>query len=70
MPVPGKNQQHKLFDEVRQVLHLHLYSIHTERAYVDWAVQLAHFHHKRSRQDLFPPEATANQLPEKITVGG
>ena len=37
MPAPGKSQQPRLLcprhlDEVRQILYLHHYSIHTERA--------------------------------------
>jgi len=32
MPAHGKSQQLRLLDEVRQVLRLHHYSIHTERA--------------------------------------
>ena len=35
MPAPTESQQPKLFDEVRNVLCLHHYSIHTERSYVD-----------------------------------
>lgn len=57
MPALSKSPtQTKLLDEVQQVLRPHHYSIHTDRAYVDWVVQFAHFHHMRSRQDLFPPE--------------
>jgi len=35
MPDTTRSQQPKLLDEVRQVLRLHHYSIHTERSYVD-----------------------------------
>lgn len=51
-----RDQQPKLLDQVRQVLRLHHYSIHTERAYVDWIVRYVRFHKMRSRDDLFPPE--------------
>lgn len=56
MPAPGKSQQPKLLDEVRQVLRVHHYSIHTERSYIDWTFQFVRFHHMHSREDLFPPE--------------
>jgi len=49
-----RNQQPKLLDEVRQVLRLHHYSIHTERSYVEWIVRFVRFHGMRSRKDLFP----------------
>jgi integron integrase len=56
MPAPAKSQQPRLLDELRQVLRLHHYSIHTERSYADWIVRFVHFHHMRSREDLLPPE--------------
>jgi integron integrase len=56
MPAVPKSQSPKLLEEVRQVLRLHHYSIHTERSYVDWIVRFAHFHKMRSREDLLPPE--------------
>jgi hypothetical protein len=33
-----RSQQPKLLDEVRQVLHLQIYSLHIEHPYVDWIV--------------------------------
>jgi len=53
MPDATQGQQPKLFDDVRNVLRLHHYSIHTERAYVDWIVRFVRFrgcHH----YDLHP----------------
>jgi hypothetical protein len=38
MPGSTRNQRPKLLEEVRQVLRLHHYSIHTERSYVEWIV--------------------------------
>jgi site-specific recombinase XerD len=49
-----RSQQLKLLDEVRKVLRLHHYSIHTERSYVDWIVRFVRFHGMRLRKDLFP----------------
>ena len=43
MPNLTKSQQPKLLDQVRQVLRLHHYSIHTERSYVDWIVRFVRF---------------------------
>ncbi len=56
MPDAKKNQQPKLLDEVRKVLRLHHYSMHTERSYVNWIVRFVRFHRMKSRADLFPPE--------------
>ena len=56
MPVVPKSQSPKLLDDVRQVLRVHHYSIHTERSYVDWIVRFDHFHKMCSREDLLPPE--------------
>ena len=41
MPDSTKSQQPKLLEQVRQVLRLHHYSIHTEQSYVDWIVRFA-----------------------------
>ena len=62
MPDSTKSQQPKLLDQVRQVLRLHHYSIHTERSYVDWIVRFVHFHSMRSREDLFPTEAEMESI--------
>jgi hypothetical protein len=56
MPVSAKSQQPKVLDEVRQVLRVHHYSIHTERSYIDWTIRFIRFHHMHCREDLFPPE--------------
>ena len=45
MPGSTGSQEPKLLDQVRQVLRLHHYSIHTERSYVDWIVRFVRFHH-------------------------
>src|SRR5438034_10817718 len=46
-----------LIEDVRRVLRLHHYSIHTVRAYVEWIVRFVRFHHMQSRADLVPAEA-------------
>src|SRR5712671_1991765 len=42
----------KLLEQVRNVMRLHHYSIHTERSYADWIKRFINFHHMRSREDL------------------
>lgn len=42
----------KILDEVRDVMRLRHYSIHTERAYCDWIKKYVHFHGMNSRDDL------------------
>src|SRR6266849_2408053 len=61
MPDTTGSQQPKLLDDVRKVLRLHHYSIHTERSYVEWIVRFVRFHGMRSRADLCPAD-------KKITV--
>jgi integron integrase len=68
MPDSTKSQQPKLLDQVRQVLRLHHYSIHTERSYVDWIVRFVRFHNMRSREDLFPAEAKIESFLTNLAV--
>jgi len=42
----------KILDEVRDVMRLHHYSIHTERTYSEWIKKYVHFHGMNSRDDL------------------
>ena len=42
----------KLLDQIRQVMRLHHYSIHTERTYLDWIKRYIAFHRMKSREDL------------------
>ena len=42
----------KILDEVRDVMRLHHYSIHTERAYCEWIKKYVMFHGMNSRDDL------------------
>ena len=48
----SQEQTPKLLDQVRDLMRLHHYSIHTERSYTDWIKRYIHFHHMRSREDL------------------
>jgi len=42
----------KILEEVRKVMRLHRYSIHTERTYCDWIKKYITFHKMTSRDDL------------------
>jgi hypothetical protein len=42
----------KLLDEVRDVMRLGHYSIHTERTYCEWIRKFVNFHEMKSRDDL------------------
>jgi len=42
----------RLLDEVRDIIRLKHYSIHTERSYCDWLKRFVKFHNMTSRQDL------------------
>ena len=68
MPDSTKSQQPNLLDQVRQVLRLHHYSIHTERSYVDWIVRFVRFHSMRSREDLLPAEAKIESFLTDLAV--
>jgi integron integrase len=70
MPGSTSSQPPKLLDQVRQVLRLHHYSIHTERAYLEWIVRYVRFHRMRSRDDLFPPEPNIEAFLTDLAVNG
>ena len=46
------SKDRKLLDEVRDVMRLHHYSIHTERTYCDWIKRYIRYHSMTNRQDL------------------
>ena len=48
MPI---QKERKILAEVRDVLRLHHYSIHTERTYCDWIRRFILFHNMKSRRD-------------------
>jgi integron integrase len=70
MAASTTNQQPKLLDQVRQVLRLHHYSIHTERSYVEWIVRFVRFHQMRSRDDLLPAEQKIESFLTDLAVNG
>jgi len=68
MPGSTGSQSPRLLDQVRQVLRLHHYSIHTERSYVKWIVRFVRFHSMRSREDLFPAEPKIESFLTDLAV--
>jgi integron integrase len=52
------------------VLRLHHYSIHTERAYVDWIGRFVRFLGMRSREDLFPAEQKIEAFLADLAMNG
>jgi hypothetical protein len=70
MPNATQSQPSKLLDEVRKVLRLHHYSIHTERSYVEWVIRFVRFHGMRSREDLFPAEPKIEAFLTDLVVNG
>ena len=70
MPDATRSQHPKLLEEVRQVLRLHHYSIHTERSYVEWIVWFVRFHGMRSREALFPAEPKIEAFLTDLAVHG
>ncbi len=48
----SREKDKKLLDEVRDVMRLKHYSIHTERSYCDWIKKFVIFHKMTSRKDL------------------
>ena len=66
----GQEQAPKLLVQVRNVLRLHHYSIHTERSYVDWIKRYIYFHHMRCREDLADGERKIEVFLSDLAVNG
>ena len=66
----GQEQAPKLLDQVRNVLRLHHYSIHTERSYIDWIKRYVQFHQMRSREDLADGERKIEAFLTDLAVRG
>ena len=58
----------KLLDQVRQVMRLRHYSIHTERSYLDWIKRYVHFHRMKRREELAGGEAKIEAFPTYLAV--
>jgi len=60
----------RMLEQVRNVMRLHHYSIHTERSYTDWIKRYIHFHHMRSREDLANGESKIEAFCTDLAVNG
>lgn len=58
----------KLIDQVREIMRLHHYSIHTERTYSDWIKRYVQFHRMQSREDLENGEKKIEQFLTHLAV--
>lgn len=63
-----ETKDRKLLDEVRDVMRLHHYSIHTERSYCDWIKRYVKFHNMQSREDLKNGESKIEQYLTQLAV--
>src|ERR1035441_3298647 len=70
MDMEGQPQTPKLLDQVRNVLRLHHYSIHTERSYIDWIKRYVHFHQMRCWEDLADGEKKIEAFLTDLAVQG
>jgi integron integrase len=66
----SQEQTPRLLDQVRNVMRLHHYSIHTERSYTDWIKRYIHFHHMRRREDLANGESKIETFLTDLAVNG
>jgi len=57
-----------MLDEVRNLMRLHHYSIHTERTYCDWIKRYIRHHNMTSRQDLIDGEAKIEAFMTHLAV--
>jgi len=62
------SKNRKLLDEVRDVMRLHHYSIHTERTYSDWIKRYIRYHRMTDRQDLIDGEARIEAFLTHLAV--
>lgn len=64
------NPKLKLLDQVREVMRLKHYSLHTERSYRDWIRRYVKFHGMRSREELLPGREKVEQFLSDLAVRG
>jgi hypothetical protein len=69
-PPIGEEGSPKILDQVRNVMRLHHYSIHTERSYSDWIKRFILFHRMQSREDLAGGEAKIEAFLTDLVVRG
>jgi hypothetical protein len=59
-------RQEKLLDEVRELMRLHHYCIHTERAYGDWIKRYVQYHRMTSPDDLEGGQGVPSSLDDLL----
>ena len=60
----------RLLKQVRNVMRLHHYSIHKERAYGGWIKRYLQFHQMKCREDLASGEAKIEAFLTDLAVRG
>jgi integron integrase len=60
----------RLLEQVRQVMRLHHYSLHTERAYLEWIRRYVRFHRMQRREDLAGGQAKIEAFLTDLAVNG
>jgi len=66
----GQEQTPRLLEQVRNIMRLHHYSIHTERTYSDWIKRYIHFHQMKCREDLADAEGKIEAFLTHLAVQG
>jgi hypothetical protein len=64
------NPKLKLLDQVREIMRLRHYSIHTESAYCDWIRRYIQFHKMSKRDDLNEGEGKIELFLSDLAVNG
>jgi hypothetical protein len=64
------NPKLKLLDQVKEVMRLKHYSLHTERSYTDWIRRYIKFHQMKCREDLSDGERKIELFLGDLAVHG
>lgn len=64
----SNKKEKKLLDEVRDIMRLHHYSIHTERTYIEWIKRYVQHHHMQTREDLQHGEEKVEEFLTHLAV--
>jgi len=64
----SNKKEKKLLDEVRDIMRLHHYSIHTERTYIEWIKRYVQYHHMQTREDLQHGEEKVEEFLTHLAV--
>ena len=64
----SSTKERRILDEVRDIMRLHHYSIHTERSYCQWIKRFIQFHKMQSRHDLKNGELKIEQFLTHLAV--